>query len=57
MEASLPPDSASEANERIIPITVPNNPINVATDAMVDRNTRFFSSIGSSSAVASSTSF
>ena len=41
----------------IIPNTVPRRPRRVATEAIVERNTRFFSSIGNSSAVASSTSF
>ena len=55
--ASPPPLSPRAANERIIPITVPSSPSRVATEAIVERNTRFFSSMGSSSAVASSTSF
>ena len=46
-----------EKNLVFLPTTVPNRPINVAREAMVERNTRFFSSIGSSSEVASSTSF
>ncbi len=33
----------SAANEVIIPNTVPNRPRRVATDAIVERNTRFFS--------------
>ena len=43
--------------ERIIPITVPINPISVATEASVERTTKFFDSIGSSRDVASSNSF
>ena len=43
--------------ERIIPITVPINPISVATEASVDRITKFLESIGSSRDVASSNSF
>ena len=58
LAASPPPSpSPSAENERIIPNTVPNRPKRVATDAIVDKNTRFFYSIGSSREVASSTSF
>ena len=57
LAASPPPDSPRLLNARIIPITVPSNPINVDTDAKVERKTKFFSSIGNSSEVASSTSF
>ena len=45
------------ANERIIPSTVPINPQSVAMVAQVYIITKFFESIGSSSAVASSISF
>lgn len=55
--ASGAPACASAANALIIPITVPNSPISVATDATVEMITRFFESIGSSSVVASSNSF
>ena len=55
--APPPPSSPSAAKERIIPITVPNRATSVPTEVMVDRNTRFFCNIGSSNAVASSTSF
>ena len=56
--APLPPLSAPRLEKaRIIPTTVPNNPNRVAIEAMVDKNTRFFSSIGNSSDVASSTAF
>src|SRR3954471_18756959 len=40
--ASPPPDSPRAENERIIPITVPSRAINVPTDVIVERNTRFF---------------
>src|SRR6476661_10645391 len=56
LAAPPPPSSERAANERIIPITVPSRAIRVPSDTMVDKNTRFFCSIGSSRAVASSTS-
>src|SRR5438270_13499228 len=55
LAAPPPPSSESAWKERIIPITVPSSAINVPSDTIVDRNTRFFCSIGNSSAVASST--
>ena len=45
------------AKERIIPKTVPISPTRVAIDAQVESTDKFFESIGSSSAVASSNSF
>src|SRR5574343_157149 len=55
--ASPPPSSPRAENDLIIPNTVPNKPNRVATEAIVDKNTKFFSNIGNSRAVASSISF
>ncbi|MCY1536311.1 hypothetical protein D9M68_717650 [compost metagenome] len=55
--ASGAPAFAIAENDLIIPITVPIRPNRVAAEAIVDKNTKFFSNIGTSSAVASSTSF
>ena len=46
--ASPPPSPSPNAEkERIIPSTVPNNPNRVATEAIVDKNTKFFSKTNS----------
>src|SRR5476651_2346418 len=46
LAAAPPPLSSPRApNALIIPNTVPNSPNSVATEAIVDKNTRFFSSI------------
>ena len=54
---SAPPPADNAANERIIPITVPSNPINVPKVVIVAIIGRFCCIIGISSAVASSSSF
>ena len=51
------PAFAKAENALIIPITVPKSPIRVASEAIVDKTTRFCSKAGSSSEVASSISF
>jgi len=57
MQSIGAPAVAKAANARIIPSTVPIRPISTEIEAMVDKITRFFESIGNSSAVASSRSF
>ena len=51
------PALARAANDLIIPITVPSRPVSVPSVVIVAITTRFCSSVGSSSAVASSSSF
>ena len=55
-ESVDPPELPNDAKALIIPITVPNRPIKVDTDAKVAIIVKFFSNIGNSNEVASSTS-
>ena len=56
VESVEPPELPSAENALIIPITVPKRPIKVDTDANVAMIVKFFSNIGNSNEVASSTS-
>ena len=51
------PELASAAKALIIPTTVPNKPTKVATEANVANIVKFFSKIGNSNEVDSSSSF
>lgn len=56
VESVDPPEFPKAENALIIPITVPKRPINVDTEASVAMIVKFFSNIGNSNEVASSTS-
>ena len=56
VESVDPPEFPKAENALIIPITVPKRPINVDTEANVAMIVKFFSNIGNSNEVASSTS-